>query len=106
MKAPLTKAAFAKAGVKFRQVREETAAGYIDRTLPELHGSDDHKAVLSWLFAHRGEWPATWDDAKVAERLPQVIAEYVPQLAKPRAAMDKPAFQAILRAAQAALFAC
>jgi len=102
MRAPLTQAALAKAGVKFGvKIRDETAAGHVDRTVYSLHGSDDRQALLSWVM---NGLPAQWDDVEVAARLPAVLAEYEPQLPAYRAAGDRPGYQAVLRAAVAALF--
>ncbi len=101
MKAPLTKAALQNAGVKFRMVREETAAGHIDRQGFTLSGTDDHKAMLTWILSH---CPDKWDDAAVAERLRAITAELAPQLPAIRAALDRPGYQALLRAATDKLF--
>jgi hypothetical protein len=114
MKAPLTTAAFTKAGVNFGTAREETAAGFVDATKFSIRnpGKLGTKAdILNWMLMHRQEWPAEWDDSAVAARLTVVLTEFAPRAAdtkavamKSRDVADRSRYQDILRAAQAALF--
>src|SRR3974390_2685065 len=103
-KAPLTTEAFENAGANFCPADSDDRLG--SRFWFSSWVTAEWAAMLSWILAHRDQWPPNWDDHDkvVAERLPKILDHFSPQVAHARARAEERHFEVVLRDAQAMLF--